>query len=253
VERTVRLIQDREREEIARSRRGIVGKRLHARSWVPAAVRDMLSETWVRALANTHLAEGEGSPRWQALGGDDGRPPLERRAQGGRRGPQAPRDDASGHAAPARRRAGARRPVRGSPPANSSRRWWIRMPWREGRAARDGPAAGSALRQRSASPRLRSSSARWCRRRPPGGGDPPARAEGTVDAQRLHAHRHLDQPAARDLGRIVGAVGSAMRARLTWISPAKGVYLFTNPLSASNAVSISPDALASRCGSGRRA
>jgi hypothetical protein len=38
--------------------------------------------------------------------------------------------------------------------------------------------------------------------------------------------------------------GSAMRARLTWISPAKGVYLFTNPLSPSNAVSISPDALA---------
>jgi hypothetical protein len=42
----------------------------------------------------------------------------------------------------------------------------------------------------------------------------------------------------------VGATTASMRARLTWISPAKGVYLFTNPLSASNAVSISPDALA---------
>ena len=41
-----------------------------------------------------------------------------------------------------------------------------------------------------------------------------------------------------------GAGALSMRARLTWISPAKGVYLFTNPLSASNAVSISPDALA---------
>jgi hypothetical protein len=34
------------------------------------------------------------------------------------------------------------------------------------------------------------------------------------------------------------------RARLTWISPNKGVYLFTNPLSAEAAVSISPEALA---------
>jgi hypothetical protein len=36
----------------------------------------------------------------------------------------------------------------------------------------------------------------------------------------------------------------AMRARLTWISPNKGVYLFTNPLSSVAAVSISPEALA---------
>jgi len=43
---------------------------------------------------------------------------------------------------------------------------------------------------------------------------------------------------------FMASTGLAMRARLTWISPAKGVYLFTNPLSASNAVSISPEALA---------
>jgi hypothetical protein len=36
----------------------------------------------------------------------------------------------------------------------------------------------------------------------------------------------------------------AMRARLTWISPNKGVYLFTNPSSRDAAVSISPEALA---------
>jgi len=35
-----------------------------------------------------------------------------------------------------------------------------------------------------------------------------------------------------------------VRARLTWISPAKGVYLFTNQLASGNAVSISPEALA---------
>jgi hypothetical protein len=38
--------------------------------------------------------------------------------------------------------------------------------------------------------------------------------------------------------------GTDMRARLTWISPNKGVYLFTNPLSSAAAVSISPEALA---------
>ena len=36
----------------------------------------------------------------------------------------------------------------------------------------------------------------------------------------------------------------AARARLTWISPNKGVYLFTNPLSGASALSISPEALA---------
>jgi Protein of unknown function (DUF1631) len=34
------------------------------------------------------------------------------------------------------------------------------------------------------------------------------------------------------------------RARLTWISPNKGVYLFTNPQSPAAALSISPEALA---------
>jgi len=38
--------------------------------------------------------------------------------------------------------------------------------------------------------------------------------------------------------------GAKTRARLTWISPNKGVYLFTNPFSASSAVSVSPEALA---------
>ena len=38
--------------------------------------------------------------------------------------------------------------------------------------------------------------------------------------------------------------GPDERARLTWISPNKGVYLFTNPLAPNAAVSISPEALA---------
>ena len=35
-----------------------------------------------------------------------------------------------------------------------------------------------------------------------------------------------------------------MRARLTWISPNKGVYLFTNSYATNAAVSITPEALA---------
>jgi hypothetical protein len=35
-----------------------------------------------------------------------------------------------------------------------------------------------------------------------------------------------------------------IRARLTWVSPNKGVYLFTNPATDSVALSISPEALA---------
>src|SRR5262249_50685001 len=68
VERSARLIESREREQIAL----VVGeeevtRRVQARMWVPAPVRDMLSESWARALASVHLAEGEGTPAWQAL------------------------------------------------------------------------------------------------------------------------------------------------------------------------------------------
>ena len=38
--------------------------------------------------------------------------------------------------------------------------------------------------------------------------------------------------------------GPPARARLSWVSPGKGAYLFTNPLTGATAVSISPEALA---------
>ena len=43
---------------------------------------------------------------------------------------------------------------------------------------------------------------------------------------------------------FVRAGGETTRARLTWVSPNKGVYLFTNPSGGSAAISISPEALA---------
>ena len=67
VERTVRLIQDREREEIAQgAAEETVERHLQSHPWVPQVVRDMLSETWVRALAKAHLTDGERSARWHA-------------------------------------------------------------------------------------------------------------------------------------------------------------------------------------------
>jgi hypothetical protein len=41
---------------------------------------------------------------------------------------------------------------------------------------------------------------------------------------------------------FIQAGGSKIRAKLTWVSPLKGVYLFTNP-GASEALSITPDVL----------
>jgi hypothetical protein len=43
---------------------------------------------------------------------------------------------------------------------------------------------------------------------------------------------------------FAAADAPAVRARLTWISPNKGVYLFTNPAADSVALSVSPEALA---------
>jgi hypothetical protein len=43
---------------------------------------------------------------------------------------------------------------------------------------------------------------------------------------------------------FVSGEAARTRARLTWVSPNKAVYLFTNPLSRAAALSISPEALA---------
>src|SRR5260221_4710419 len=68
VKRSARLIEEREREEIARLvAEEEVHRRLESRAWVPPAVREMLLETWVRALARVQRSEGEGSAPWQSL------------------------------------------------------------------------------------------------------------------------------------------------------------------------------------------
>ncbi len=245
VERTVRLIQDREREEIAQVvAEETVARHIQARPWVPGVVRDMLNETWVRALAKTHVAEGEGSPRWHhlvAVMNDllwsvepkvvaDDRKRLVTMLPGLLKNLQ---DTLTrGELADERRNlflsvlvdchAGAvKAGLRGmgmvpetAPPLE---------PQAEPELARSVVPAGDLYVEEI---RLRSPRGR-----------PPARNVFT----RTGVWSNLQRGTWVE---FAGAGAASTRARLTWISPAKGVYLFTSPLSASNAVSISPEALA---------
>ena len=86
VERSAKLIEERERDEIARVIAAQeIARRLEARAWVPAPVRDMLEEAWVGALACAQRTEGEGSAAWHGVLRHHGRLAVERGAQGERR------------------------------------------------------------------------------------------------------------------------------------------------------------------------
>ena len=245
VERTVRVIQDREREELAHlAAEEAVAKRLYARSWVPVAVRDMLSETWVRALAKTHLAEGEGSPRWQAMVAtmDDLLWSVE---------PKVVAED--------RKRLVTMLPgmlkqlteglVRGDLPEERRRAFLSTLVDSHATAVKAGLRGMALLPEAPVvaephyAPELERSllpagdvQVEEIRLRAP---------RGRANARNVFTRTGIWTNLQRGTWvEFLAASGVAMRARLTWISPAKGVYLFTNPLSASNAVSISPEALA---------
>jgi hypothetical protein len=243
VERSARLVEERERMEIARSlAEGEVARRLDASPWIPAVVRGMLEETWVSALAAARCAEGDGSPEWQGLIAtmDDLVWSVEPKAQ--------PED---------RKRLVALLPAMLKRLGDGMRLGAIADDARDAflGALVDCHAAAvkSGLRGVAAVPEpppLRPA-------------DDPAIARELVPAGdirveeiRLRAQRGRGQ--ARNVFTRTGiwtnlqrgtwvefaGAGGAVRARLTWISPNKGVYLFTNPLSSSAAVSISPEALA---------
>jgi uncharacterized protein DUF1631 len=245
VERSARLIEERERGEIARLvAEDEVIRRIELRAWVPSAVRTMLHDSWVRALTDVHLNEGEGSSAWQAMlqsvedllwsvepkvSPEDRKrlvtmlPGMLKTLEGGlerARTPQEARDAFLGalvdcHAA----------------------------------------AVKSGLRGMAALPE------------PP----PPAVQEdasiaremvpaGDIQVSEIRLKTPRGKAAVRNVFTRTGiwtnlqrgtwvefaacGTGPGMRARLTWISPNKGVYLFTNPLSSAAAVSISPEALA---------
>jgi hypothetical protein len=245
VERTVRLIQDREREEIAQmTAEETVARHIQSRTWVPGAVRDMLGETWVRNLARIHLAEGEGAPRWHAAVAtmDDLLWSIE---------PKIVAEDRKRLVTmlPGMLRQvqeGLHRGELGEERRNAFLAALVDCHAAAVKAGLRGmgmvPEAPLPLEPQIA-PELERALL-------------PA---GDLQVEEIRLRAPKGQSAARNIftrtgiwtnlqrGTWVefsGRLGAAMRARLTWISPAKGVYLFTNPLSASNAVSISPDALA---------
>jgi hypothetical protein len=243
VQRSARLIEERERLEIARLIAGEeVARRLELRAWVPAPVRDMLNDTWVRALANVHRAEGEGSPGWQALvlSMEDLLWSVE---------PKATPED---------------------------RKRLITMLPSMLRAIHEGLARGELAPERcdaflgalvdchamAVKSGMRGLAAVADAPAPVVSGDPAIEREvipaGGIQVEEIRLRTPRGGGAVRNLFTRTGVWtnlqrgtwvefardGAGARARLTWISPNKGVYLFTNPFSLQPAVSISPEALA---------
>ncbi|MBL0142084.1 MAG: DUF1631 domain-containing protein [Betaproteobacteria bacterium] len=246
--RTARLVEERERHEIARVlAEEEVDRRLAAREWVPEAVRAMLEDVWVRALVGTHVLHGEGSSPWEAMlatvdellwsvepksRAEDRRrlvagiPALLRRVQEGMSlagVDEAMREAFLGalvdcHADAVRtglRGTGLTGQPRSGEPAPARP---LAVPSIEREIIPAGDIHVEEIRLRS--PR----------------GQPPVRNVFTRTGIWTHVKRHTWVEFRRD-----GA--PSLRARLTWISPAKGVYLFTNSNS-SAAISVSPEALA---------
>ena len=68
VQRSAQVVEERERREIAHAVAAEeVQRRLALRASVPVAVRNMLQQHWVRALAAVYTSEGEGTAPWDRL------------------------------------------------------------------------------------------------------------------------------------------------------------------------------------------
>ena len=248
VERSARYIEERERQEIARlTAEDEVERRLEVRDWVPAPLREMLVSTWVQALTHVHLNEGEGTPAWQALvltmedllwsvepkvQSDDRKrlvtllPGLLKNLQAGllRAGMTDERRDAFLGALVDCHAAAVKAGLRGL----------AALPGYPERVPEPDFAPAPSI-ERSVVP------------------------AGDLQVEEIRLRTPRVKGAVRNVFTRTGvwtnlARGTwvefhngdhvPVRARLTWISPQKGVYLFTNALGAGNAISVSPEALA---------
>ncbi|MGE5094488.1 MAG: DUF1631 domain-containing protein [Betaproteobacteria bacterium] len=244
IERSARLIEAREREELGRMvAEEEIARRLAARQWVPAAVRTMLEQQWSRALADVHATDGEGSPAWQGfmLTMDDLLWSVE---------PKTTPED--------RKRLVTMLPAmlrhlheglnRGRTPEEVRGAFFGELVDCHAAAVKAG-LRGMALVP-EAPPR-------------PPPIEPVSIASEVIPAGDICVEEiRLKTSRGSQVRNVFTRTGiwtnlqrgtwveftrpshDAMRARLTWISPNKGVYLFTNPLSDSSALSISPEALA---------
>jgi hypothetical protein len=246
VERSARLIEAREREEIARmAAEEEVARRLALRQWVPPAVRAMLAGPWMNALADVHLTEGEGSPAWQrfTLVMDDLLWSVE---------PKANLEERKRLVAmlPAMLRQLHEGLARGKAPDFAKEAFF-------GALVDSHAAAMKAARGGAMAPEA-----------PPAPPAPPPIEAMSLESEVIPAgdirveEIRLRTSRGTQVRNVFTRTGiwtnlqrgcwveftrpghEAMRARLTWISPNKGVYLFTNPLSQATALSISPEALA---------
>lgn len=244
VERSARFIEARERDEIARLiAEDEVARRLALRAWVPAPVREMLGDAWVGALAQVQASDGEGSPAWQSLlqTMEDLLWSVE---------PKASAED--------RKRLVTMLPGMLKSLDDGLARSMMAPPARDvflgALVDCHATAVKSGLRGMAALPEIP----------PPQADEEASIAREMVPAGDIQVSEiRLKAPRGKAPVRNVftrtgiwtnlqrgtwvefaGCAVPAMRARLTWISPNKGVYLFTNPLSSVAAVSISPEALA---------
>jgi Protein of unknown function (DUF1631) len=243
VERSARLIEERERDEIAREvAEHEIGRRLESRAGVPPAVREMLNETWTRALVHVHRSEGESSAVWQAmlLGMEDLLWSVE---------PKVTPDDRKRLITmlPGMLRTLHEGLVRGELDAKGRGAFLGVLVDCHAMAVKAGMRGLIAVAEPA--PVIVRQDPSIERAMIPAGGV-------QVEEIRLRAPRGSS---ARNVFTRTGIwsnlqrgtwvefareSGGGARARLTWISPNKGVYLFTNPLSPNAAVSISPEALA---------
>ena len=243
IERSARLLEEREREEIARAvAEEEVERRLEGNVWVAPAVRDMLRETWIQALARVQSTEGEGSPAWKSLIAtmDDLLWSVEPKVQ--------PED---------RKRLVTMLPSMLKSLQEGLHRGELDPARREqflgtlvdchAMAVKSGLRGLAALPQ-AALPEA-PEPAEIAREVVPAGD---IRVEeirlrtprGKAPVRNLFTRTGIWTNLQRGTWVEFAGAGANVRARLTWISPNKGVYLFTNPLSSAAAVSISPEALA---------
>jgi Protein of unknown function (DUF1631) len=243
VQRSAQLIEAREREEIARLvAEEEVGRRMQARAWVPAPVRQMLMQHWTRAFASVQGTEGEGSPAWQALVQtmDDLLWSVE---------PKALPDD--------RKRLVGLLPGMLRQIHDGLKRAGMSDEERDvflgSLVDCHATAVKAGLRGMAAVPEA------------PVPVPFAVSQDPTIERQMLPAGAMQVEEIRLKAGPVrnvftrtgvwtnlqrgtwvefIRTAGNATRARLTWISPNKGVYLFTNPLSGAVAMSISPEALA---------
>jgi hypothetical protein len=242
VERSARLVEQREREEIARAfAEDAVERRLQGAQWVPAVVREMLDMVWVRALAHARCAEGESSATWDSLVKtmDELVWSVEPKV--------APED---------RKRLVAILPAMIKSLVEGLRRGGYGEPQSDAflGALVDCHAAAikSGLRGLAALPEVPAPIV--LPEKPSIERELVPAGEIRVEEIRLRAQKGAVRNVftrtgiwtnlQRNTWVEFGGASGAQRARLTWISPNKGVYLFTNPLSPGAAVSISPEALA---------